>query len=370
MKKSIKGGLLLMSLAGLAAGTVFAASSNKANAVKADASHGVAYGFVDFAYNPVIESSFPSGWGWADVDHTFTDGAMTWKVSSGRRSSLNDKFYIGYTEDAAGAEARSLLSLKDSDDDYAGMVSATGQSSGYGFAIQTADYVEHINDLHLSFSAEAGFLYVLYHRPSDADGVWNIIKSSSGENAFACTSTTYVGSHGVWNAGYDSFNWTFKYILGDNEEGAPRAKIAFVYWTYNYAVNLILNYVSINTDQAAMGYMNSLADVTWCSDKEHPTLNKTTLGIYTNLLSEAQNTTLRNTSITGDLSTKTGYTDYYSLFSYICDINDVSIANPINTSSLPYIIGKNNELIVILATLLGAGIFAGLYFVLRRKKVK
>lgn len=318
---------------------------NTAKEVKADASKGADYGFVDFKNNPGIEEAFPGGWGWGDKDTSFTSGPLSWKVSAGRRSGLGDRFFLGFTSDtsydvSSDTEGMTLLN-RTSDPDYAGMVAAVEQSSGFGYAIQSVDYIENINDLHFSFKADGGFLYALYHLPTDDEGVWNVIKTAEGEKAFRCYDentdeyvTTYIGSHGVWNAGYDSFNHTFKYILGDNEAGAPRAKIAFVYWAYNSALHLSLDYISINTDQAAIGYMNSLADVEWCTNPEEPTANVITLGILASHLSEAQNLKLEDTDITGDLKDATTYDNYYLFFEYVCDVCNIEFASSLNRLSI------------------------------------
>lgn len=325
MKKRYIFGVTGLALALAASAFAF----NNVKPVAADG-EGAPYGFVDFAYNANIESAFPESWAWADPDTSFTNEQVSWKVSSGRRSGGNDKFYLGFTNDATEAELRSILNRTD-DEDYVGMVTATGQTSGFGYAIMSEGYIEDINDLHVSFSAEAGYFYVLYHLPTDLDGVWNLIKDRDGNNAFPCDSTTYAGAHDEWDGGYGSFNWTFSNILGHTgEHQTPRAQIAFVYWCYNYKLDCKLNYISINTDLATAGYLNGLADNQWCTDPENPTLNKTTLGIYADHLSEAQNTTLKNTAITGALASKTTYTNYYDLFNYVCEIIGVTLTNPLS----------------------------------------
>ena len=357
----------------LAGGIALSRNSNS-HIARASASEGVSYGFVDFKRNAGVQSAYPSAWTLNTAGSTFTQDSQTnleWKVSSGFRGSDNSFYLGGYLDGktASEVEARGLLNLSASDDDFAGMVSATGQSSGYGFAIQSSDYIEGINDLHFSLSSEAGFLYVMYHLPTDADGEWNIIKTIDGENTFAPSGDLEVGSHGVYSGGYDSFNWSFKFILADNEDGSPRAMIAFVYWTFNYTLNAKLNLISVNTDKATKGYLDKMSEDAWCSKSG---TYKTTLEILNNHLSTAQNTTLSNIAITDPtFSAATHCDNYYQFFEYVCNQYSISISNPLSSNAIFVIVDTNaNKFLIITIISLVAISSISVMFIRRKKMAK
>ena len=346
--------------------------------VKSNEEVGQPYGFVDAYYNGKIENAFPASWAWAPANTTFKQddqSNLEWIVSSGRRSSANDKFYLGQD---SGADGMDLVSLSTNSSDYAGMVSATGQTTGNGYAITSSDYIEAISDLHFSFEAEAGYIYVLYHLPTDVEGVWNVINNSSGDKSFNCTKTTSIDADSKWNGCFGSFNWTFKNVLDKNivnekGYGAERAKIAFVYWNYNKALQLEIKHISINTERAAIGYMNGLT-WGWCENAEDPKLNKTTLSYFAKTLSSNQNQVLNDTSISGDVASLTHYTNYYSFFEFICEMHNIDISNQLNTDVLLIVTNDkyNYEALILICVFIAISIVSGgvILTIKKRKMIK
>lgn len=355
MKKSL---FAFLGIAVAAAGVV-AATINPAEVFTSAAGSASDYVYSDFVQNSYFEENY-SGWA-RNTDTVFNSdiGGVSLKASSLFRSGANDRVFLGNTED----NIDNLGARVDDDENYAKIIAAAeGTELTHNISIlYTTDYVENFKNLHIEFSSEVGHVAILFR--NYGEDAWSLAKSSGGDAAFPVSAGT-IDTEGVWSAGYQSFNWT----IGSAFE-ASKTQIAFLHRSYGAAAghSLIIKKFVVNVDRAAVGYMNYLANKTWCGTAPTTALDATKLDYFNAKLTTAQLEALKGEAVSGELSAVTNRTNYYDLLTLVFGEAGKTLTNALPSNFFNAKNSTGDSAVIVISVLATASLLT-VILVLKKKR--
>lgn len=332
MNKINKKAILLFSLSLF----LFASANNrpfvKASAAEENSENAYSYALNDFNINETLASSYSTPWQVVDnvatsLSEYNTSSGITWTITSARKQNAANNLQLTCgIENAKVDITHSISSATDENSDaykIASTIGILGNTTAYGSAMYTNEYV-NITDFQFSISnAEGGWVSVLYQVEGTTE--WKYMLTKSGEESVnAVNVATYTT---------------------DNFASSPLAtgktKLAIVYRLFSTTSEgnyVTIDNIIINKTNSIANYMNVLSSSEGICSAINDNSSETSkyFSLLTDNLNGVDSSVLMSSILTGNNTSETTALD---LLNYLLAYKGIA---PLASTNTLFFIADNS----------------------------